>query len=344
MNKIIFILVLFLYTEVAFANDIHILATVDGQPITNVDIIDRVRVLEKITQNRVNERDKHLMLEVLIDEMVVLSTAQQFNIQPNHEEIEQSLEPYYALNLSESDMHIVRSYATVSNLIYKILEVHVIPYISLDQDLIKKRLVERVDSVNSKSLVTFTKYTFPNSVYSENDIKLYMDKILENKSAKLPEGIKVSKSINVKIDTLSARVQEVILRESIGSTPIINTGSNYIVLHITEFGSEAMINGSLEGVLISNDQDVSETFRVKRYCFQQQDKFFKYEPITPDMIKEYATFSVIPVNEQESFVVCNNSLQTEVTNDIYQDNIGAETEEFIQKMRDKHIITYISEQ
>ncbi|MGL9759646.1 MAG: SurA N-terminal domain-containing protein, partial [Wolbachia sp.] len=88
MHKIL-ILILIILPLRLLAAEIKIVADVNGEPISNLDIEKRINLINSLfgTQSVDQKEAKPQILRQLIDEIIIVNEAQRLNIELNNEEL-----------------------------------------------------------------------------------------------------------------------------------------------------------------------------------------------------------------------------------------------------------------
>ena len=322
------------FTASAHANHVFVIANVDGIPITNIDCLERIKILEKITKQEVTREEKKLIVDTLIDEIIISKTAEKMNIVPDMEEIDKSIEIYNKTDLSESEKDVIRTYATTSYLMNKIVEINVISKISMDQEFIEQELIRMVNDHDTADTVSFTKYSFPDKKHSTKQIKEHIRNNMKN----IDSDVKVKEIKDIKINTLNSKIKQSVQERSVESfTDPILIDDKKVVLYISDKNNSLITNGKIEG-FFTYDQSISSRENIIQACRDNQNKFVAYSPMSEDMLL-HTHLKPLEINEKERFIICNNTLQTFITNKLYQEKVMEQIGEYMKNIREEHIIT-----
>ncbi len=107
MKKICLILIGIL-SFISAANSATVVATVNGNPITDIDITSRVELMNK--QGKISSVNRKLALQNIIDDYIKINHAAMFNVKPTDKDADKELKHMNMGNLSES----VRSMARLA--------------------------------------------------------------------------------------------------------------------------------------------------------------------------------------------------------------------------------------
>lgn len=99
MHRILILLLVILPLKL-FATDIEIIADVNGEPISNLDIEKRIKLITSLLGNQnINPREvKSQILQQLVDEIIITNESQRLNIKLSDEEINNSIVSFFVQN------------------------------------------------------------------------------------------------------------------------------------------------------------------------------------------------------------------------------------------------------
>ncbi len=117
MNKI-FAMLAFLPLFVGVANGATVVATVDGNPITDTDITARVALMAK--QGRTSATNRRQALQNIIDDYIKLNYANNFGVRPTNDDADKELK---RMNLGDMDdtMRSVARLAVRSDIAWQVI-------------------------------------------------------------------------------------------------------------------------------------------------------------------------------------------------------------------------------
>ncbi|WP_425386691.1 SurA N-terminal domain-containing protein [Wolbachia endosymbiont (group A) of Barypeithes pellucidus] len=172
MHKILILLLIVLPLRL-LATEIEIIADVNGEPISNLDIEKRINFINSLfgTQSVNQKEAKPQILRELIDEIIIINEAQRLNIKLSNEELDNAvmlfLTQSFKLKANEVDQYIekhnidlsiLRKQIKCQLLWSKIIEVRIVPFINISDKEVDdvKRQTEKPDC-----LITFQEFIIP---------------------------------------------------------------------------------------------------------------------------------------------------------------------------------------
>ncbi len=172
MHKILILLLIVLPLRL-LATEIEIIADVNGEPISNLDIEKRINFINSLfgTQSVNQKEAKPQILRELIDEIIIINEAQRLNIKLSNEELDNAvmlfLTQSFKLKANEVDQYIekhnmdlsiLRKQIKCQLLWSKIIEVRIVPFINISDKEVDdvKRQTEKPDY-----LITFQEFIIP---------------------------------------------------------------------------------------------------------------------------------------------------------------------------------------
>lgn len=197
MYKILILLLIVLPLRL-LATEIEIVADVNGEPISNLDIEKRINFINSLfgTQSVNQKEAKPQVLRELIDEIIIINEAQRLNIKLSNEELDNAIMLFltqsFKLKANEVDQYIekhnidlgiLRKQIKCQLLWGKIIEVRIVPFINISDKEVDdvKRQTEKPDY-----LITFQEFIIPDQkdkdVYgiAEDLVKNYATVITQN--------------------------------------------------------------------------------------------------------------------------------------------------------------------
>ncbi|WP_253302933.1 SurA N-terminal domain-containing protein [Wolbachia endosymbiont of Psylliodes chrysocephala] len=172
MHKILILLLIVLPLRL-LAAEIEIVADVNGEPISNLDIEKRINFINSLfgTQSVNQKEAKPQILRELIDEIIIINEAQRLNIKLSNEELDNAIMLFltqsFKLKANEVDQYIKKHNIDLSilrkqikcRLLWsKIIEVRIVPFINISDKEVDdvKRQTEKPDY-----LITFQEFIIP---------------------------------------------------------------------------------------------------------------------------------------------------------------------------------------
>ena len=152
---------LFLY--IGFANGATVVATVDGNPITDTDITARVALMAK--QGRTSATNRRQALQNIIDDYIKLNYANNFGVRPTNDDADKELKRMNLGNMDET-MRSVARLAVRSDIAWQVIMTRTImPTIDVSESDIAS---EKSDLIRERGLpieITMVRLTdIPNDI------------------------------------------------------------------------------------------------------------------------------------------------------------------------------------
>ncbi|KLT23451.1 SurA N-terminal domain containing protein [Wolbachia endosymbiont of Armadillidium vulgare str. wVulC] len=172
MHKILILLLIMLPLRL-LATEIEIVADVNGEPISNLDIEKRINLINSLfgTQSVNQKEAKPQILRELIDEIIIINEAQRLNIKLSNEELDNAIMLFLTQNFKlkanevdqyvkkhNIDLNILKKQMKRQLLWDKIIEVGIMPFIKISDKEVDdvKRQTEKPDY-----LITFQEFIIP---------------------------------------------------------------------------------------------------------------------------------------------------------------------------------------
>lgn len=161
--KKIFSTIAVLFLSVGFANGATVVATVDGNPITDTDITARVALMAK--QGRTSATNRRQALQNIVDDYIKLNYANNFGIRPTNDDADKELKRMNLGNMDET-MRSVARLAVRSDIAWQVIMTRTImPTIDVSESDIAS---EKADLIRERGLpieITMVRLTdIPNDV------------------------------------------------------------------------------------------------------------------------------------------------------------------------------------
>lgn len=245
---LILLLIIWALPITSFATEIKIVADVDGEPISNLDIEKRINLINSLfgAQDVDQSEVKSQILRQLIDEIMIVSEAQRLNIKLSNEELNNAillfLTQSFKLKADEIDQYIkkhnidlglLKKQIKCQLLWSKIIEARVVPFINIS--------AKELDDVKGQAekpdhLITFQEFV----ISGQKDKDVYgvaedLAKKLRNNNNFIPEpSIKVRKT-TVNLNQLKGKLKSILERLKVGdiSGPE-NFGEGYSIIRIID--------------------------------------------------------------------------------------------------------------
>ncbi|MCM1001107.1 MAG: SurA N-terminal domain-containing protein [Wolbachia endosymbiont of Melophagus ovinus] len=179
MRKILILLLIILPIKL-LAVEIEIIADVNGEPISNLDIEKRVNLINSLFHTQNGKELRLQILRQLIDEIIIINEAQRLNIKLSDEELNDAVVSFLTQNFKikddgidqyikehDIDLDILKKQIKCQLLWGKIIEMRIVPFINISNKEVNdaKGQIEKPDY-----LITFQEFIVPSqegeNVYS----------------------------------------------------------------------------------------------------------------------------------------------------------------------------------
>lgn len=143
MHKTLILLIMTLSIKL-FAAEIAIIADVNGEPISNLDIEKRMHLISSLFGEQDKKELKFQTLKQLIDEIIILNEAQRLNIKLSSEELNNATISFFTRNFKiqndkinqyikkyNIDLILLKRQIKCQLLWNKIIETKIIPFINI---------------------------------------------------------------------------------------------------------------------------------------------------------------------------------------------------------------------
>lgn len=278
MRKILFLVLMMLPLRL-FSTGVEIIADINGESISNLDIERRVNLVSALfgTKNVDEKEVRSQTLRQLIDEIIIASEAQRLNVTLSSEELESATVLFLTQNfkLKEDevdkyvkkhniDLGLLKKQIKCQLLWGKIIEARIIPFISVSD--------READDVKGRSdyLVTFQEFTIP---YHENGnvYNVAEDLVKKLRSADL--------AVNARKTTVSLSKSKGELRnilEKLGASEVtsFNKGNSVVkVLSKVRLDYELLESTlKIKQIVIKNSEDLLNNIKEQKVNCSNFDK------------------------------------------------------------------------
>ncbi|MCV3769146.1 MAG: SurA N-terminal domain-containing protein [Wolbachia pipientis] len=146
MHKTLILLIMMLSIKL-FAAEIAIIADVNGEPISNLDIEKRMHLISSLFGEQDKKELKFQTLKQLIDEIIILNEAQRLNIKLSSEELNNATISFFTKNFKiqndkinqyikkyNIDLILLKKQIKCQLLWNKIIETKIIPFINISNE------------------------------------------------------------------------------------------------------------------------------------------------------------------------------------------------------------------
>ena len=178
MRKILILLLIILPIKL-LAVEIEIIADVNGEPISNLDIEKRVNLINSLFHTQNGKELRLQILRQLIDEIIIINEAQRLNIKLSDEELKDAVvsfltqsfkikddEIYQYIKEHNIDLDILKKQIKCQLLWGKIIETRIVPFINISD----KEVNDTKGQIEKPGyLITFREFIVP----SQEDENVY---------------------------------------------------------------------------------------------------------------------------------------------------------------------------
>ncbi|OAB82187.1 peptidylprolyl isomerase [Wolbachia endosymbiont of Laodelphax striatellus] len=239
MHKIL-ILILIMLPLRLLATEIEIVADVNGEPISNLDIERRINFINSLLgTQKINQKEvKSQILRQLIDEIIIVSEAQKMNIELSNEELNNAVTLFLTQSLKlkadevdqyvkkhNIDLNTLKKQVKCQLLWNKIIEVGVVPLINIsDQEVDDARKQKE----KSDYLITFQEFVIP-------DQKMAEDLIKKLRTSNNPESSIKMRKATVNLSQLKGTLKDVLERLEISDVAgPVSLSEGYSVIKVID--------------------------------------------------------------------------------------------------------------
>ncbi|WGJ62074.1 SurA N-terminal domain-containing protein [Wolbachia endosymbiont of Frankliniella intonsa] len=372
MHKIL-ILILIMLPLRLLATEIEIVADVNGEPISNLDIERRINFINSLLgTQKINQKEvKSQILRQLIDEIIIVSEAQKMNIELSNEELNNAVTLFLTQSLKleadevdqyvkkhNIDLNTLKKQVKCQLLWNKIIEVGIVPLVNISD--------KEVDDVRKQKekpdyLITFQEFVIP-------DQKMAEDLIKQLRSSNNPESsIKMSKA-TVNLSQLKGKLRDVLegLEISDVAGPV-SLSEGYSVIKVIDKVqlNHTMLKSTLKlkQVVVEGSESLLSNFKEQKVSCLNFDKLaddfklpsvkefeIKMRNLNPDL---QILFSKTNMNEivelrenstAKLMMLCdikNNAMDIEaIKQEMYQQKIMIQRNLLLDNMRKNAAVSY----
>ncbi|WP_264684900.1 MULTISPECIES: SurA N-terminal domain-containing protein [unclassified Wolbachia] len=372
MHKIL-ILILIMLPLRLLATEIEIVADVNGEPISNLDIERRINFINSLLgTQKINQKEvKSQILRQLIDEIIIVSEAQKMNIELSNEELNNAVTLFLTQSLKlkadevdqyvkkhNIDLNTLKKQIKCQLLWNKIIEVGVVPLINIsDQEVDDARKQKE----KSDYLITFQEFIIP-------DQKIAEDLVKKLRTSNNPESsIKMSKA-TVNLSQLKGKLKDVLegLEISDVAGPV-SLSEGYSVIKVIDKVqlNHTMLKSTLKlkQVVVEGSESLLSSFKEQKVSCLNFDKLaddfklpsvkefeIKMRNLNPDL---QILFSKTNMNEivelrenstAKLMMLCdikNNAMDIEaIKQEMYQQKIMIQSNLLLDNMRKNAAVNY----
>lgn len=367
------ILILIMLPLRLLATEIEIIADVNGEPISNLDIERRINFINSLLGNQSVNREevKPQILRQLIDEIIIVSEAQRLNIKLSDEELNNAVTLFLTQSLKlksdEVDLYIKKHNIDLNTLKKqikcqllwnKIIEVGVVPLINISDQEVNDA---RKQKEKPDYLITFQEFVIP-------DQKMAEDLVKKLRTSNNPEpSIKMRKA-TVNLSQLKGTLKDVLERLEISDVAgPISLSEGYSVIKVID--KVQLDHTLLESILkvkqvvVKDSENLLSNFKEQKVSCLNFDKLaddfklpsakefkVKMRDLNPDL---QILFSKTSVNEIVEFrenstaklmMLCDiksNAVDIEaIKQEMYQQKIMIQSNLLLDNMRKNAAVSY----
>lgn len=375
MHKMLILLLIILPLRL-LATEIEIIADVNGEPVSNLDIERRVNFINSLLSNQSINREevKPQILRQLIDEIIIISEAQRLNIELSDEELNNAVTLFLTQNLKlktdevdqyikkhNIDLNTLKKQIKCQLLWNKIIEVGIVPLINISD-----KEVDDVRKQKEKSdyLITFQEFIIPDQKMAEGLAK----KLRNNSSDFIPESSIKMRKANVNLSQLKGNLKNVLEGLEIGDIAgPISLSEGYSVIKVTDKVqlSYTLLESTLKlkQVVVEDSESLLSNFKEQKVSCSNFDKLadnfklpsvkefkIKMRDLNPDLQILFSKASMNEIvelrenNTARLMMLCDiksNTVDTEaIKQEIYQQKIMTQSVLLLDNMRKHAAVNY----
>ncbi|MFP3022944.1 MAG: SurA N-terminal domain-containing protein [Wolbachia sp.] len=372
MHKIL-ILILIMLPLRLLATEIEIVADVNGEPISNLDIERRINFINSLLgTQKINQKEvKSQILRQLIDEIIIVSEAQKMNIELSNEELNNAVTLFLTQSLKlkadevdqyvkkhNIDLNTLKKQVKCQLLWNKIIEVGVVPLINIsDQEVDDARKQKE----KSDYLITFQEFIIP-------DQKIAEDLVKKLRTSNNPESSIKMRKATVNLSQLKGTLKDVLERLEISDVAgPVSLSEGYSVIKVID---KVQLNHTLlkstlklKQVVVEGSESLLSNFKEQKVSCLNFEKLaddfklpsvkefeIKMRNLNPDL---QILFSKTNMNEivelrenstAKLMMLCdikNNAMDIEaIKQEMYQQKIMIQSNLLLDNMRKNAAVSY----
>ncbi|MGL9757373.1 MAG: SurA N-terminal domain-containing protein [Wolbachia sp.] len=372
MHKIL-ILILIMLPLRLLATEIEIVADVNGEPISNLDIERRINFINSLLgTQKINQKEvKSQILRQLIDEIIIVSEAQKMNIELSNEELNNSVTLFLTQSLKlkadEVDLYIKKHNIDLNTLKKqikcqllwnKIIEVGVVPLINIsDQEVDDARKQkEKPDYI-----ITFQEFVIP-------DQKMAEDLVKKLRSSNNPESSIKMRKATVNLSQLKGSLKDTLkgLKISDVADPVSLSEGYSVIKVIDKVQLDHTLLESIlkvKQVMVKDSENLLSNFKEQKVSCLNFDKLaddfklpsvkefkVKMRDLNPDLqilFSKTSTNEIVELRENSTaklMMLCDiksNPVNIEaIKQEMYQQKIMIQSNLLLDNMRKNAAVSY----
>ncbi|OCA06586.1 SurA N-terminal domain-containing protein [Wolbachia endosymbiont of Trichogramma pretiosum] len=372
MHKML-ILILIMLPLRLLATEIEIVADVNGEPISNLDIERRINFINSLLgTQKINQKEaKSQILRQLIDEIIIVSEAQKMNIELSNEELNNAVTLFLTQSLKlgadevdqyvkkhNIDLNTLKKQVKCQLLWNKIIEVGIVQLVNISD--------KEVDDVRKQKekhdyIITFQEFVI-------HDQKMAEDLIKQLRTSNNPESSIKMRKANVNLSQLKGNLKDVLERLEINDVAgPISLSEGYSVIKVID---KVQLNHTLlesilkvKQVVVKDSENLLSNFKEQKVSCLTFDKLaddfklpsvkefeIKMRSLNPDL---QILFSKTNMNEivelrenstAKLMMLCdikNNAMDLEaIKQEMYQQKIMIQSNLLLDNMRKNAAVSY----
>ncbi|MFL3876715.1 SurA N-terminal domain-containing protein [Wolbachia endosymbiont of Trichogramma kaykai] len=372
MHKML-ILILIMLPLRLLATEIEIVADVNGEPISNLDIERRINFINSLLgTQKINQKEvKSQILRQLIDEIIIVSEAQKMNIELSNEELNNAVTLFLTQSLKlgadevdqyvkkhNIDLNTLKKQVKCQLLWNKIIEVGIVPLVNISD--------KEVDDVRKQKekpdyLITFQEFVIP-------DQKMAEDLIKQLCTSNNPESSIKMRKATVNLSQIKGNLKDVLERSEINDVAgPISLSEGYSVIKVID---KVQLNHTLlesilkvKQVVVKDSENLLSNFKEQKVNCLNFDKLaddfklpsakefeIKMRNLNPDL---QILFSKTNMNEivelrenstAKLMMLCdikNNAMDIEaIKQEMYQQKIMIQSSLLLDNIRKNAAVSY----
>ncbi|MDG7055222.1 MAG: SurA N-terminal domain-containing protein [Wolbachia endosymbiont of Menacanthus eurysternus] len=379
MRKILILLLIILPIKL-LAVEIEIIADVNGEPISNLDIEKRVNLINSLFHTQNGKELRLQILRQLIDEIIIINEAQRLNIKLSDEELNDAVVSFLTQNFKikddeidqyikehDIDLDILKKQIKCQLLWGKIIEMRIVPFINISNKEVNdaKGQIEKPDY-----LITFQEFIVP-SQGGENVYNIAEDlakKLRNSNNDFIPEPPIKMRKATVNLNQLKGNLKSAL--EGLETGDIagpVSLSEGYSIVKVIDKVQldHALLESTLKlkQVVVKSSESSLDDLKEQKVNCLNFDKLadnlklpnakefeIKMRDLNPDL---QALFSKTEVNEIVEFrenstarlmMLCDiksNTADTEaIKQQIYQQKIMIQSNLLLDDMRKNAAVSY----
>ncbi|MDD9331957.1 MAG: SurA N-terminal domain-containing protein [Wolbachia sp.] len=379
MFRALVLLLMWILPVTSFAADIEIIADVNGEPISNLDIEKRIKLVDSLfrKQNIDHKEVKPQILKQLIDEIIIINESKRLNIKLSDEELNNATQSFFIQNFKikadEIDQYVKKHNINLNiftrqikcQLLWsKIIEARVLPFINISDKEVNdiKKQIGKTDY-----LITFQEVIVHNQKKNKDIAEDLVKKLRDNKDF-IPEFPIKARKTTVSLNQLKGNLKGVLEGLEVGSvTDPISSSEGYSIIKVIEkiqLDHELLESTlRLRQVVVQDSENVLEDLRKQKVNCSNFDELasslhlqnakefeIKMRDLNPELQLLFSKTSVKEIvefredNTARLMMLCNiksNEVNTEIIKQqLFQQKIMMQSNLLFDDMRKNTAVSY----